>query len=175
VSHGNDPLILTLGFDEASFAVFDGLRRTHFPARLNVIPAHLTLFHHLPGERLREVAKACAREAGSTPIFDVQVEGLRKLGRGVAFTIGSPELIALRARLAQVFADDLTPQDRQEFRPHVTIQNKVAPAEANALFDRMDEDFASWTARADALLLWHYRGGPWEAAGRFPLALSPSA
>lgn len=172
MSHGADPLILTLGFDPAAFAVLDGLRRAHFPAHLNFIPAHLTLFHHLPGERLAEVSDEVAREAASTPAFAVQVEGLRKLGRGVALTIGSRELIALRARLAQVFADDLTPQDRQGFRPHVTIQNKVAPDAANALFERMSERFTPWTARAEALLLWHYRQGLWEAAGRYNLERS---
>ncbi len=110
-----------------------------------------------------------ARQAAATPAFSVQVEGLRKLGRGVAFTIVSPELMALRAHLAHVFADDLTPQDRQGFRPHVTIQNKVTPAAANILFDRMSGRFTPWTAKAKALRLWHYHGGPWEAAGRYNL------
>lgn len=164
------PLILTLGFDEASFAVFDGLRRTHFPPQLNVIPAHLTLFHHLPRTRLADVMAEVARQAAMTPVFSVQVEGLRKLGRGIAFTIVSPELTALRARLARTFADDLIPQDRQGFRPHVTIQNKVAPDAANALFEQMSERFTPWAAKAEALLLWHYRGGPWESVGRFPFA-----
>ncbi len=174
MSEGAAPLILTLGFDAASFAVFDGLRRAHFPAGLNKIPAHLTLFHHLPGTRLDDVMAEVARQAAMTPVFSVQVNGLRKLGRGVAFTIVSPELIALRARLAHTFADDLIPQDRQGFRPHVTIQNKVTPAAANLLFEQMGEWFTPWTATAEALLLWHYRGGPWEAAGRFNLEKSPS-
>ena len=46
------PLIVTLKLDAASFARLDGLRRTHFPAAINRLSAHLTLFHHLPGERL---------------------------------------------------------------------------------------------------------------------------
>ena len=45
-----DPLILTLALDDLSFARFDALRREHFPPTLNRIPAHVTLFHHLPGE-----------------------------------------------------------------------------------------------------------------------------
>lgn len=44
-----DPLILTLAMDPDTFARFDGLRRRHFPEALNRIPAHATLFHHLPG------------------------------------------------------------------------------------------------------------------------------
>ena len=173
----NAPLILTLELDSQSFAVVDGLRRIHFPPRLNVIPAHLTLFHHLPGGRLAEVSREIAGLARQTPAFEMRVDGLRKLGRGIAFTIMSPELTTLRAGLARVFSDDLTPQDRQGFRPHITIQNKVTPADADFLFKQMSDWFRPWLARAEGLLLWHYRGGPWEAAGRFPMpgAISPSA
>ena len=165
-----DPLILSLGFDSESFERFDGLRRTHFPAALNRIPAHLTLFHHLPGDRLAEVADAVLAAAGAVATFDIHVTGLRKLGRGVALSLESAELASVRAGLAARFADVLTPQDRQGFRPHVTIQNKVEPSEALALHDRLAADFTPWTAKAEALLLWRYRGGPWEAAGRFDLA-----
>lgn len=134
---GTDPLILTLGFDDVSFAVFDGLRRAHFPAHRNLIPAHLTLFHQLPGGRLSEVVEAVERETTATGAFHLEVDGLRKLGGGVAFNLSSPELTALRARLALKFPDDLTAQDRKGYRPHVTIQNKVPPVEADALFDEM--------------------------------------
>ncbi len=165
-----DPLIVSLGFDAETFARLDGLRRTHFPPALNRIPAHLTLFHHLPGDRLDEVRAALAEAAGSAAPFALEVSGLRKLGRGVALTLTSPELGSIRARIAARFADVLTPQDRQGFRPHVTIQNKVDPKDAAALHDRLAADFTPWTATAEALLLSRYRGGPWEAAGRFDLA-----
>lgn len=164
-----DPLILSLGFDAGSFERLDDLRRAHFPAALNKIPAHLTLFHHLPGERIDEVLEATAR-AAERPSFAMRVSGLRKLGRGIALTVESPDLIQVRAGLAARFADVLTPQDRQGFRPHVTIQNKVDPKAAAALHDHLAETFAPWTATAEALLVWRYRGGPWEAAGRFPFS-----
>jgi hypothetical protein len=45
------PLILTLALDGEAFAFFDGLRRAHFPPERNVVPAHVTLFHALPGEQ----------------------------------------------------------------------------------------------------------------------------
>lgn len=161
-----DPLILSLGFDAASFQRLDGLRRAHFPKALNRIPAHLTLFHHLPGDRPYDVRRA-VEDAAAAPAFDVTFTRLRNLGRGVALSAHSSELDAVRGRLASRFADVLTPQDRQGFRPHVTIQNKVDPMTASQLHDRLAAEFAPWTARAEALLLWRYRGGPWEAAGRF--------
>lgn len=164
-----DPLILTLGFDPVSFQRLDGLRRAHFPPRLNLIPAHLTLFHHLPRDRLAEVTQQIETIASTTPAFEVRFTALRKLGRGTALHVEAPELIALRSRLAKAFADHLTPQDRQGFRAHVTIQNKVTLAEAAALHDLLNATFQPWSATAEALLLWWYRGGPWEAADAFPL------
>jgi hypothetical protein len=56
-----DPLILTLGLDRASFERFEALRRAHFPPALNRVPAHVTLFHHLPGEALPRSRTNCAR------------------------------------------------------------------------------------------------------------------
>ena len=65
------PLILTLGFDAASFTHLDAMRRRHFPAERNFIPAHLTLFHHLPGEREQDIAatlRSVARDVAPIPL-----------------------------------------------------------------------------------------------------------
>ncbi|MGG5811984.1 2'-5' RNA ligase family protein [Falsiroseomonas sp. CW058] len=161
------PLILTLALDPAAFARLDAERRAHFPPGRNLIPAHLTLFHHLPGAELPAVAARLAQVAAATPPLALRVAGLRFLGRGVAYEIESPPLRALRAGLAEAWRDWLTPQDRQGWRPHVTVQNKAAPDAARALFEEMRADFAPWAAVGEGLLLWHYRGGPWDAAGRF--------
>lgn len=158
----DDPLILTLWMDAAAFARFDALRRAHFPPERNLIPAHLTLFHHLPGRErtavLAAVQDACARFA--RPVL--QVTGLRHLGRGVACTLVSPELAALRAQLAAAWRPWLGPQDRQGFRPHVTVQNKVAPGDADELLARLQAGFTPWEVTGEGLLLWRYLGGPWE-------------
>lgn len=164
------PLILTLRFDAASFARFDADRRRHFPAARNVIPAHLTLFHHLPGDREGEVAGALAAAALRQEAFSVAVPRLRFLGQGTAYEIESPDLMALRARLAALWAAHLTPQDAQGFRPHVTIQNKTSAPAARTLFDALSLAFEPFEARATGLLLWRYCGGPWEEAGTYPFA-----
>ena len=51
--HNGDPapLILTLKLDQASFTRLDALRQAHFPPERNWLSAHLTLFHHLPGDQ----------------------------------------------------------------------------------------------------------------------------
>ncbi|MGY2048582.1 2'-5' RNA ligase family protein [Methylobacterium sp. JK268] len=164
------PLILTLCLDEAAFTRFNAERRAHFPAALNHIPAHVTLFHHLPGEEERGIVETLAALARTEAPAPVRVAGLRFLGRGVAYDLDAPAVARLRARLAQAFAPWLTPQDRQGFRPHVTVQNKVAPDVARALHGRLSAAFAPFDATGTGLLLWRYLGGPWEKRARFPFA-----
>ncbi|TFF25589.1 2'-5' RNA ligase family protein [Jiella endophytica] len=162
------PLILTLRFDEASYEYFEALRRQHFPPERNVIPAHLTLFHHLPGEKAPEIAATLREAARQTAQIPLTVTGLRFLGRGTAFEIAGPPLAALRRDLATCWQADLTPQDAQGFRPHVTIQNKMPADEARATYEALRAAFMPFEATGTGLLLWHYRGGPWEPAGTFP-------
>ena len=127
------PLILTLALDASSTARFEALRQEHFPPERNLVPAHLTLFHHLPGDRLADIVAETTAACRERAAFPIEATGLRFLGRGVAYTVESAELTTLRASLARAWAPWLTPQDRQPFRPHVTVQNKAAPAEARAL------------------------------------------
>lgn len=164
----SDPLIVSLRFDAETFARVDDMRRAHFPPDRNIISAHLTLFHKLPGERVSDVRGALKQVADETPVFDVRFSGVRHLGRGVALGVEALALIAVRARLASIFADDLSPQDRQGFRPHATIQNKVTPEVSRDLYDQMAEGFRPWSGKATALMLWYYRGGPWEAVAALP-------
>ena len=159
----NATFILTLKLDRRTFERLDDLRRRHFPERLNLIPAHLTLFHRLESELGEPL-----REAACIPPFPVQFTSLRKLGRGVALVADAPDLLELRSKLARVFADQLTAQDRQGFRGHVTIQNKVAPTVANALYDALATDFEEFAGRGEGLLLWRYLDGPWKLEAEFP-------
>ena len=156
-----DPLIVTLLLDDDAQARFDRLRAEHFPPERNHLAAHVTLFHALPGEHAGAV-RADLAAAAERPPFDVAVTGLRFLGRGVAYLLESAELTVLRSRLAATWEPWLTPQDRQRHSPHVTVQNKVEPAVARALHERLLAGFAPWTARARGLGLWRYRGGPWS-------------
>ncbi len=161
------PLILTLGFHPDDQARFDALRQMHFPTERNLIPAHLTLFHHLPGAEAAAATDSLAVTARAQPGFPVSVDGLRSLGRGVAYSLASPALLQLRAGLARHWHDHLTPQDRQGWRPHVTVQNKASPTDAAALLTAMRAEFTPFTVRAEGLLLWRYLGGPWALERRF--------
>lgn len=164
------PLIVTLAMDDASFARLDGLRQRHFPAERNFIPAHVTLFHHLPGSELSAIRLRLEAIGNSTRTFTVEAAGLQFLGRGVAIRLASPDLLALRARLKDSWESWLTSQDQQPWRPHVTIQNKVEPADARQLHAELGQTFRPFPIVARGILLWRYEGGPWASLADIPFA-----
>jgi 2'-5' RNA ligase len=166
-SGGEAPLILTLALDDETSGRIDALRRRYFPPERNKIPAHVTLFHHLPGGDLPDVEQSLTAACGKTAPFSVIIAGIRNLGRGTALGVESPRLLRLRGALAAVFADHLNAQDRQSYRPHVTIQNKVSPEAARALQGELEASLEPLQGEAVGLDLWRYLGGPWDAVRRF--------
>lgn len=164
------PLILTLMMDEASTEWFEALRRQWFPPERNLVPAHLTLFHNLPGSEAEAVLATVRRACAAAAAITLDVAGPWSLGRGVAYRLRSPELDDFRAALAREFEPWLTPQDRQGFRSHVTVQNKAEPAEAKALLERLQQTFEPFEVIGEGVAVWRYLRGPWEAADRIPFA-----
>ena len=163
------PIILTALLEEAAQARVDDLRRRHFPPERNHLDAHLTLFHHLPGDHIAEITDEVSR-AADRPAPHARVAGPRLLGRGVAFALDCLELADLRAGLARTWASWLTRQDAGKKDLHVTVQNKVAPGEASALQDALTSGFEPYDVAVTGLALWRYDGGPWEPGPRFPFA-----
>jgi hypothetical protein len=161
-------LILTLELDPDSFACLDGLRRAHFPPERNIVPAHVTLFHALPGSEREDIAAVLSERCSEAGALELRLAGPRFLGRGVAIDLACPPLLVLRRALAAQWADRLSPQDRQRYRPHATIQNKAEPSAARCLYESLSSMWTPRVGRGVGLLLWHYRGGPWEPAARFP-------
>jgi 2'-5' RNA ligase len=166
------PLILTLAMDERSFIFFDEQRRRYFPPARNFIPAHLTLFHHLPGAHIEKIQDVIEGEAAGRGCFPLDVTGLRSLGRGVASALQSQELADLRHHLASECAHWLIPQDRQKHQPHITVQNNVEPPNARALLTTLSESFVPFEVQGIGLDLWWYRGGPWEKVRGFTFTSS---
>ncbi len=157
------PIIVTALLGPADFAWADGLRRAHFPPERNQVAAHMTLFHHLPPMLLAEIGQRLkAACAGPSP--PARLAGLMDLGGGVAFRVESDGLMAIRDDLADAFTGMLTPQDLAPPRLHITVQNKVKPAEARALKEALAADFRPRPLKIVGLAAWHYLGGPWELA-----------
>jgi 2'-5' RNA ligase len=162
------PLILTALLEPHVQARFEDLRRTHYPPELNRVPAHVSLFHQLPGSELEAVKRRLKALCAEMPPPPVAVTGLKLLGKGVAYKLRAPELVDLRGELADGWSTLLIPQDRAGFDPHVTIQNKVTPASAKATLAHLSGSFLPFDTRAVAIAIWRYFDGPWEALGSVP-------
>ena len=165
-----DPLILTARFDPASQDTFQNLRDRYFPAERNIVPAHLTLFHKLPQDRLLEIEGRLKALAARTRQEAFTVDGVRNLGRGVALELKSPCLEGVSQQLQDAWYPLLSPQDRQRFRPHITIQNKVDPETARRTLQALSEACLSIEGAVWGLTLWLYRNGPWQHYEDFAFA-----
>ena len=160
-------LIVTGELAPPDFAWLNDLRRRHYPAERNQLPAHLTMFHAIPPSaesELRQLLRVMAE--GSPP--RAWVAGVMNLGGGVALRIASDELDRIRDELAHRLRGLLTAQDSAGWSAHVTIQNKVPPREAKALIQALGSQFNGRPVRIPGLGLHRYLGGPWESLRTFP-------
>ena len=155
-------IIVTAGFGDGDNGWLQELRRTHYPPERNRVPAHLTLFRQLPPSLEGELATRLARLAAARSPA-AWIAGVMDLGEGTALRVESEDLERIRAELAEAFHGLLIPQDAAPWRPHVTIQNKVAPCEARALQQQLRATFQPRPLAIRALAAWRYRDGPWEA------------
>ncbi|MCA8830901.1 2'-5' RNA ligase family protein [Hymenobacter pini] len=166
------PLILTLTLEAEAHQHFTRLRQQYFPPERNYLEAHVTLFHHLPGLEQAAVLAQLRQVAATTPPLELLVSGVRFLGRGVAYTLESSALQHLHRQLQHDWANWLTPQDRQPLRPHITVQNKVAPEAARAVHAQLQATFAPATVQGTGFTLWTYCGGPWQEIQQIPFVSS---
>ena len=157
-------LIVTAELAADDFAWLEGLRRRHYPPERNRVPAHLTMFHALAPSAEDEARRRLADQS-ARPAPPASIAGLMDLGEGVAFRVVSDELDAMRDDLADDLHGLLGAQDSGGWRPHVTIQNKVAPKLARELLRSLERDFQPRPLRIAGLGLHRYLGGPWETLG----------
>jgi hypothetical protein len=141
------------------------LRRRHFPPGRNVVPAHVSLFHAVPGEHGERVL-ADVERAARRPPFSLRVDGVHRLGRGTALRLHAPQLAEVHDELAAAWQQWLTAQDRQPLRAHVTVQNKVQPEQARETAALLEAALEPWTAEAVGIDVWQYVGGPWSHVRR---------
>jgi hypothetical protein len=133
----------------------------------NRVPAHLTMFHALPPSSETEL-RARLAEAARGPPPTATIAGLVDLGGGVAFRVVSPDLDRLRDDLGDGLHGLLGAQDSGGWRPHVTIQNKVAPKIARALIASLWQGFSPRPLAIGGMGLHRYLDGPWETLAVFP-------
>ncbi|MGB3587274.1 MAG: 2'-5' RNA ligase family protein [Tunicatimonas sp.] len=162
------PLIITLALDESSQTYFNRLREKYFPKERNYLQAHLTLFHKLPGQERSAISQTLTEVSQATQELSLEVAKVKSMGRGVAFVLKSERLITIHRQLSRQWHDWLTPQDQQQLWPHVTVQNKVSPEEAQRTLEQLSPSFEPFTATGTGLQLWEYRNGPWEFVRMYP-------
>ena len=160
-------LIVTAELGAADFAWLDALRRANFPLERNHLRAHLTMFHALPPSAETEARTRLGGLARERPP-SARIDGLMDLGGGVAFRVVSDDLDDIRDQLADSFHGLLGAQDGAGWRPHVTVQNKVAPKVARALLRSLETTFVPRTLSISGLGLHRYLGGPWETIAVYP-------
>ena len=156
------PLIVTAQIAQDDLEPFDRLRQAHFPQARNFLRAHLTVFYRLPGEYAAQIMKQLTDAAAATSIIKAEVNGVRHIGAGVAFTVISPELQTVHAGLKAAFAPYLVSQDMQKWQPHITVQNKVSRPAADRLYTDLAATFSPHEIDIIGLDLWRYLDGPWE-------------
>lgn len=160
-------LIVTAEIAQGDFSWLEGLRRAHYPADRNQVPVHLTIFHALPPSAETELRTRLGRIVRrSAP--KVMIAGLMDLGGGVAFRIVSTELDAIREELADGLHGLLGAQDGSGWRPHITIQNKVAPKVARALKEVLERKFETRPLAIRGLAMHRYADGPWDPVAAYP-------
>ncbi|PLK25719.1 2'-5' RNA ligase family protein [Novosphingobium sp. TH158] len=162
-----EPFIVTAELPRDIFAWANGLRRAHFPPERNHLEAHVTLFHALAPSLREEVLGFLPRIAGLYAAPDASITGLMDLGKGTALRIESPAMVAIRDEIADHFHGTLTAQDSHPIRLHITVQNKVAREAAKALQQELAGQPLERHFRFTGLGLHLYKGGPWEALGRW--------
>ena len=124
------------------------------------------MFHALPPSTEREVRTRLAGAVKRTrPV--ARIEGLLDLGGGVAFRVVSPDLDRIREEIADGLHGLLGAQDIGGWRPHITVQNKVAPKVARALLARLLQEFVPRPLTIRGLGLHRYLGGPWESIATY--------
>lgn len=160
-------LIVTAELGAEDFGWLERLRRQHYPADRNQVPAHLTIFRALPPSAEAETRSRLAYVSKAPPPR-ASIDGVTDLGGGVAFRVVSPELDRIRSDLAESLHGLLSAQDSGGWRPHITIQNKVAPKTARALKDSLERGFSPRPLGIRALGLHRYLGGPWEPLANYP-------
>jgi hypothetical protein len=155
------PIVVTALFGDGDNGWLQELRRAHYPADRNRVPAHLTLFRLLPPSLEAELKQRLSVHTATKPPRAI-LAGVIDLGEGTAFRVESEELEDIRYDLAEAFRGLLTPQDMAPWRPHVTIQNKVEPKEARRLQADLRATFQPRPLEIKGLASWRYLGGPWE-------------
>jgi hypothetical protein len=161
------PLLVVAELPREVFAWADALRRRHYPAERNRLGAHVTLFHGLPPSAQDEVLTLLG-DLSRLPPPAASISGLIDLGGGTAFAVESPAMAALHAEMAERLHGLIQQKDARPLRLHITVQNKVAAADARALQAELSRTSCRRDFRFRGFGLYGWTGDLWQQARIFP-------
>lgn len=166
--------VLTLTTSPSLTDPLTALRRSHFPRHLDRHPAHLTLFHALPGSEMDLITSALGELCTTQKPLRLATGGVFRMRRGVGINVadasrdgggggGSQAARRLHRELQRRWWDMLSAQDRRPWRPHWTVQNKAADDGAvDAALEDVRTGFRGAEGLATGCALWRYeKGGRW--------------
>jgi hypothetical protein len=146
------------------------MRRAHWPPPGPRLPAHITLFRQLPPSQEADLLARVRAEARGLRAPVLAPLGFAERDAGVALRLDSPELAALRDRLAAAWWTLLGAAERGPAWLHATIANGLAPRDVRALAARLHGAPRPAPFACSALELWRWRpAGALDRAGRVAL------
>ncbi|KAH7065414.1 2'-5' RNA ligase superfamily-domain-containing protein, partial [Macrophomina phaseolina] len=162
--------VLTLNTTPSLSNPLTALRDKHFPVHLNHTPAHLTMFHALPGSERNGIVAALEELCRNIWPFKVTTGAPFRLKRGVGISVaqGLEDAQRVHRELQQRWSGILSAQDSQSWRPHWTIQNKVdEEVVAAKTMDEVQTEFQGAEGTADGVVLFLYDKGRWRYESHF--------
>ncbi|KAF4543135.1 RNA ligase/cyclic nucleotide phosphodiesterase [Lasiodiplodia theobromae] len=161
----SDVYVLTLDTTPSLSQPLTALRDEHFPIHLNHTSAHLTMFHALPGSEMTGIVAALQEHCRNTRPFKLTTGAPFRMKRGVGISVqASKAAQRLHKELQRRWAEMLSAQDQQGWRPHWTVQNKVDDeAAVEKTMDQVQHEFQGAEGLAKGCTLWRYEsGGRWK-------------
>jgi 2'-5' RNA ligase len=161
--------VLTLKTSKEMSEQMQRLRRKWFPEGRNKVPAHITLFHALPGSRIIQVSKYLETLSRQTSCFVINSGDVLKRRNGVAIGLGQgeEEIKKVFGEVRDQFLECLSMQDRS-LKAHWTVMNKEEDGK------RVDEAYQDVESAgvvkgiASGLILWRYeKNGTWSFEREF--------
>jgi len=159
------PHLVLAVLPDAVQARLDALRRAHYPAERNRVPAHCTLFHAVPGMVAGELTSVLARMTANTPPPMARIDRVIDLDGGTALALVSADLVEIRESLADHFHGLLTGGDAVAPRFHITVQNKVERRDAHILQAELATSWRATDTTVAGIAVHRVIDGAWHPVG----------
>lgn len=175
--------VLTLLTTSKLEATMDALRKQYYAPYLNRLPAHLTLFHALPGSKLVDsVLPTITSVVAKTSPYLIYAANTTRMARGVLVSAHHLSPVnwtkSIHGEMRHAWWEFLSKQDRAKVQLHWTVMNKMqdvakvgkAAAEIEAMLKEKNarpETQRDVQGSVEGLVLWKYDKGEWRDPRKF--------